>query len=163
MEGRQPTVDRNTIETESDTEHQAVHLRCVMPLDTLTGIEVEVDGRQSGNGTPATRSPERGSVSERVDGDQDLENIPEVKEHVDTLLNGLRGEIEARMSTECDDRVHKQLSVILKKMYSFISPDYSERRLALHTASCLLKLSTQYGSIVATGQHEQIMKVGRLY
>jgi hypothetical protein len=79
--------------------------------------------------------------------------------HVDTIVNGLRGVVETRLKFEQDQRVQRQLFLILRKLSPFCSPDHFEKKLALHTASYLLNLCSNYGSVAGSGQHEQIMHV----
>jgi hypothetical protein len=99
------------------------------------------------------------SMPGSVSGGQQLDGAADAKQHLDTLLSGIRGVVEARMERACDDIVEPKLSLILRKLYVFTVPDHYERKLALHTASCLLEISSTHGIIAAAGQHEQVMQV----
>jgi hypothetical protein len=79
--------------------------------------------------------------------------------HVDAIVSGLGGVIEARLKSEQDQSVQRQLLLILSKLRAFCFPEHFERKLALHTATCLLNLQSRYGSMDGGGQHEHIMHV----
>jgi hypothetical protein len=68
-----------------------------------------------------------------------VERIATPEQHVDVFLNGLRGIVLAKASTETNERIQRQLRNILVKLGLFFDQSCLDRQLALHTASELLK------------------------
>jgi hypothetical protein len=102
---------------------------------------------------------ERTRAAGSVEANKYFGGTAEGSQHLGTLLSGLCSVVEAKMRKECEVGVEERLALILRKLRAFTDADHYERRLALHTASSLLKLSATHGLAFVAGQHEQIMQV----